>query len=152
MDLRNMDVFQLCACAQFACDHIWVTCKLLAEIFGRRMWSEEEAIAICWINCVITDLMFTSTQLMHSQSMQNLFILFSACAYDLFSVHIFQRPAVSLQRDAIRDGINDKNASACVCQNETGSHLYFIKDISFYVQSIFYTEPVTIVVLFCNKR
>ena len=47
MDLRNMDVFQLCACAQFARDHICVTCKLLAEIFGRRMWSEEEAIAIC---------------------------------------------------------------------------------------------------------
>ena len=47
MDLRNMDVFQLCVCAQFGRDHIWVTCKLLAEIFGRRMWSEEEAIAIC---------------------------------------------------------------------------------------------------------
>ena len=47
MDLRNMDVFRLCASAQFARDHIWVTCKLLTEIFGRRMWSEEEAIAIC---------------------------------------------------------------------------------------------------------
>ena len=47
VDLRNMDVFQLCACAQFARDHIWVTCKLLAELFGRRMLSEEEAIAIC---------------------------------------------------------------------------------------------------------
>ena len=89
-----MDVFQLCA--QFARDHIWVPCKLLAEIFGRRMWSEEEAIAICWINCVTTDLMFTSTQLMHSQSMQNLFILFRACAYDLFNVHVFQRPDFSL--------------------------------------------------------
>ena len=43
MDLRNMDVFQLCACAQLARDHIWVTCTLLAEIFGCRMWSEEEA-------------------------------------------------------------------------------------------------------------
>ena len=42
--------------------------------------------------------MFTSTQLMHPQSMLNLFILFRACAYDLFSVHIFQHPYFSLQR------------------------------------------------------
>ena len=70
------------------------------KIFGRRMWSEEEAIVIRWINCVTTDLMFASTQLMHSQSMQNLFILFRACAYDLFSVHISQRPYFSLQRNS----------------------------------------------------
>ena len=43
--------------------------------------------------------MFTSTQLMHSQSMLNLFFLFRACAYDLFSVHIFQHPYFSLHRN-----------------------------------------------------
>ena len=74
-------------------------CRLYTSFLYGRMWSEEEAIAICWINCVTTDLMFTSTQLKHSQSMQNLFILFRACAYDLFCVHIFQRPYFSLQRN-----------------------------------------------------
>ena len=30
--LKNMVIFQLCACAQVARDHIWVTCKLLGKL------------------------------------------------------------------------------------------------------------------------
>ena len=38
MDLRNMDVFQLCACAQFARDHIWVTLQNIwtSNVIRRR--------------------------------------------------------------------------------------------------------------------
>ena len=30
--LKNMVIFQLCACAQVARDHIWVTCKLPGKL------------------------------------------------------------------------------------------------------------------------